>query len=165
MTTAARRRRRRPVLGAALAAVFMSLAGAQGVRVVDSVIVATPADEAAHEFEGQDTNTGVSGGLRWRSATGWFSYSLRIYDDAPLTLACLLADGQGGSERFDVLVDGKKVATVSREPTEAKGAELRFNLKLADTEGKTSVVVKLAAHPRSRTGRLLEIRTLQEHLE
>jgi uncharacterized protein len=141
------------------------LAAAQGVRVVDSVVVGQAGDEAAHHFAGNSTVTGKAAGRTWRSATGWFSYSLRIYDDSPLAIICVLADGEGASESFDILVDGKTSATVTRQPMQSKAADVRVNLKLQDTEGRTSVVVKLAAHPGSRTARVLEVRTLQEHLE
>jgi len=138
---------------------------AQSVRIVDSVVVGVKGDEVAHHLAGSETATGTSGGQAWRSATGWFSFTLRIYDDSPLTVVCVVAAGDAGAEAFDVLVDGRKAATFSREPAQAKAAELRVSLKLADTEGRTSVVVKLAAHPGSKTARLLELRTMQEHLE
>lgn len=138
---------------------------AQSTRVVDSVIVGQKGDEADHHFAGRETTTGKSDGRAWRTGTGWFSYSLRIYDDSPLTVVCLLADGEGAREAFDILVDGKKAATVVREPSQSAAAEVRVNLRLQDTEGRTSVVVKLVAHPGSRVARLLELRTVQEHLE
>jgi uncharacterized protein len=141
------------------------LHAAQGVRVVDSVSVGQDGDETAHHMAGVDTTTGESAGRTWRSATGWFSYSLRIYDDSPLTIVCVLADGGTAGEAFDVFVDGARTARVTREAGKTKGAAVEVKLALKDTEGKTSVVVKLAALPGSRTARLLELRTVQEHLE
>jgi uncharacterized protein len=149
-------------------AVVVGLAGvlrAQGVRVVDSVVVGQAADEAAHHFAGADTASGKSAGRTWRTATGWLSYSLRIYDDSPLTLVCVVADGDGAGESFDVLVDGEKIARVTREPGKAKADTIEFKPAFKDTRGKTSIVVKLAASPGSRTARVLEIRAVQEHLE
>jgi uncharacterized protein len=154
-------------LGPALAvvAVLVHLLSAQGVRVVDSVAAGLAGDEAEHHLAGDGTAFGSSAGRTWRSATGWFSYSLRIYDDSPLTVVCLLADGDGAREAFDILVDGRKAATVAREPAQTKASEVRVRLRLGDTAGRTSVVVKIAAHPGARTARVLEVRTLQEHLE
>jgi hypothetical protein len=153
------------VLCLAILAGTTGLLARQSVRVVDSVVVGAAGDEASHRFSGSETNMGKSAGRTWRGATGWFSYSLRIYDDSPLTIVCVLADGEGAAESFDILVDDRKAATFTREPAQSKAAELRVNLRLQETEGKTSVVVKLAAHPGSSTARLLELRTLQEHLE
>jgi hypothetical protein len=149
-------------------AVVVALSGglpAQGIRVVDSVVVGQAGDEAAHHFAGAETTLGKSAGRPWRSATGWFSYSLRIYDDSPLTLVCLLADGEGAAESFDVLVDGEKTARVIREAGKTTAATIEFRLAFKDTRGKTSIVVKLAASAGSRTARVLEVRTVQEHLE
>jgi hypothetical protein len=151
-------------LGLALAVAVAAPRAAQGVRVVDSVAAGHPADEAAHHYAGADAVTGTAAGKTWRSATGWFSYSLRIYDDSPLTIVCVLADGDGAGEAFDILVEGAKMAVVTR-PVNAKAGSVEVALALGDTKGKTSVVVKLAAHAQSRTARVLEIKTVQEHLE
>lgn len=142
-----------------------ALHASQSVRVVDSVVVGLAGDEAAHHFAGDQTVSGASAGKTWRSAAAWFSYTLKIYDDSPLTLVCVLADGDGSAEAFDVLVDGGKTARVTREAGKTRGATIELRLALKDTLGKTSVVVKLAALPQSRTARILEIRTVQEHLE
>lgn len=154
--------------GVVLGTVFLCVAGArgvQGVRVVDTVNVAAARDEASHSLAGEGMILGETGGRNWRSATAWFSYSLRIYDDSPLTLVCVLADGEGSRESFDILVDGRKAATCTRESHESTASEVRFSLPLAETAGKTAVTVRFQAHPGSRTARLLEVRSVQEHLE
>jgi uncharacterized protein len=137
----------------------------QSVRVVDSVAVSSARDEAAHALAGEQTQVGESAGSKWRAATGWFSYSLRIYDDSPLTLLFAIAAGTGDRETFDILVDGKKVATVDREANRQKPEESKFDVPFAWTTGKLSVTVRLEAHAGSHTARVLEIRTVQEHLE
>ena len=137
----------------------------QGIRVVDSVDVSSPRDEAAHAFAGEETQVGETAGSTWRTATGWFSYSLRIYDDSPLTLVFVLAAGSGDRETFDILVDGTKVATVDREVDRQKAEEAKVDVRFTQTKGKVSVTVKVQAHAGSRTARVLEVRTVQEHLE
>jgi hypothetical protein len=137
----------------------------QGIRVVDSVDVTVAQDEASHGFAGADTVLGEAAGRKWRSATGWFSYSLRIYDDSPLTLVVLSPAGQGDREWFDILVDGKTVATVDRQAGGQGAAAARFDVLFALTKGKTSVTVKLQARPGFRTARVFDIRSVQEHLE
>lgn len=156
----------RIVLGLILACIAgAGRAAVQGVRVVDLVNVTVARDEMSHSLEGEGMTLGETGGRKWRSATGWFSYSLRIYDDSPLTLVCVLADGEGSRESFDILVDGRKAATCTRESHESKASEVRFSLPLAETAGKTAVTVRFQAHPGFRTARLLEVRSVQEHLE
>ncbi len=156
----------RIVLGLILACVAgAGRAAFQGVRVVDIVNVSLAGDETAHSLAAAGSTQGLTAGRTWRSASGWFSYSLRIYDDSPLTLVCVLADGEGSRESFDILVDGRKAATGARESHESKASEVRFSLPLAETAGKTAVTVRFQAHPGSRTARLLEVRSVQEHLE
>jgi len=137
----------------------------QGVRVVDAVNVAAAREEISHALDGEEMTVGETEGRRWRSATGWFSYTLRIYEDTPLTIVCTFAETGGSREAFDVLVDGRKAATQVREPQGPHPREFRFNLPLADTAGRTEVTVTLRAHAGSRTARLLEVKNVQEHLE
>jgi uncharacterized protein len=140
-------------------------APAQGVRVVDAVNVTATREEIAHGLRGEEMAVGETAGRKWRSATGWFSYSLRIYEDTPLTVVCAFADAGGLREAFDILVDDRKVATRIREPGSANARDFKIALPLAETAGKTEVIVTFRAHPGSRTGRLLEVRSVQEHLE
>ena len=137
----------------------------QGVRVVDAVNVTAARDEASHSFAGEGSSLGETAGRKWRSAEGWFSYSLRIYEDSPLTLVCTLADGGGARESFDILVDDQKAASCIRGPGESSAAEMTVSLPLARTAGRTAVVVRFQAHAGSRTARLLELRSVQEHFE
>jgi hypothetical protein len=141
------------------------LDAAQSVRVVDSVAPGSAGDEAAHHFAGAGTATGTSGGRLWRDAAGWFSYSLRIYDDSPLAVVFILAGTDAGREAFDVFVDGKKAAVVTRGPGHGDNGEVSVKVPFERTEGRTSVEVKLVAHEQARTSRVFEIRTVQEHLE
>jgi hypothetical protein len=66
---------------------------------------------------------------------------------------------------LSILVDDKKVAFVNREPGAATNRELKVTLPLAETAGKSQVTITFRAHPGARTGRLLEVRSVQEHLE
>jgi hypothetical protein len=138
---------------------------AQGVRVVDAVNVTVAREEVAHGLDGEEMTVGETAGRKWRSATDWFGYTLRIYDDTPLTVVCVFTAAADPGEAFDILVDDKKVATRVREPRSSSPKELRITLPLAETVGKSQVTVTLRAHPGARTARLLEVRTVQEHLE
>jgi len=140
-------------------------ASGQGVRVVDAVNVTSAREEVAHGLDGEGMTVGEAAGRKWRSATGWFSYALRIYEDTALTVGCTFADADGDGEAFDVLVDGREVATRVRTPRGSAPKEDRFTLPLAETAGKTQVTVTFRAHVGSRTARLLQVRGMQEHLE
>jgi hypothetical protein len=68
-------------------------------------------------------------------------------------------------EAFDILVDDRKVATRVREPGATSARDFKISLPLAETAGKSQVTIAFRAQPGSRTARLLEVRTVQEHLE
>ncbi len=140
-------------------------AAAQGIRIVDVVNVTVEREEIAHGLCGEEMTVGEAAGRKWRSAAEWFSYTLRIYEDTPLTVVCLFAAAADPGEAFDLFVDDRKVATRVREAGAAASREFKVTLPLAATAGKTQVTVAFRAHPGSRTARLLEVRTVQEHLE
>jgi hypothetical protein len=137
----------------------------QGVRVVDAVNVTMAREEVSHALDGEEMAVGETAGRKWRSATGWFGYTLRIYEDTALTIACTFADGGGPPVAFDLLVNDRKVATEIRERGSSNPREFKVTLPLAETAGKTEVTVTFRAHAGSRTARLLDVRTVQEHLE
>jgi hypothetical protein len=153
------------VLRAMVATLGAGLAAAQGVRVVDAVNVSAAGEETAHGLHGEDMTVGETAGRRWRSAAGWFSYTLRIYEDTPLSVVCAFADATDLREAFDILVDDRKVATRVREPGAATTREFRITLALAETAGKSQVTITFRARPGFRTARLLEVKSVQEHLE
>jgi hypothetical protein len=137
----------------------------QGVRVVDAVNLTAAREETSHGLNGEEMTVGETAGRKWRSATGWFSYTLRIYEDTPLTIACAFTDAAALREVFDILVDDRKVATLVREAGVSDGRDFTITLPLAETAGKSQVTVAFRAHPGARTARLLEVRSVQEHLE
>jgi uncharacterized protein len=153
------------VLCAAIGTLGSGRVAAQGVRVVDAVNVAQAREETAHGLHGEEMTVGETAGRKWRGAAGWFSYTLRIYEDTPLSVVCAFADTAGLREAFDILVDDRKVATRVREPGASSARELAVTLPLAETAGKSQVTVTFRAHPGARTARLFEVRTVQEHLE
>lgn len=153
------------VLCAAIGTSVATGAAAQGVRVVDAVNVTVAREEIAHGLHGEAMTVGETDGRKWRSATGWFSYTLRIYEDTPLTVVCVFDAAADRDEAFDILVDDRKVAGRVRELGAAANREFKVTLPLAETAGKSQVTIAFRAHPGARTARLLDVRTVQEHLE
>jgi uncharacterized protein len=138
---------------------------AQSARTVDSVAAGDEREEAAHAYSGSNATSGESAGRTWRQATGSFSYTLKTYDDSPLAIVCIVADAEGTPEAFDILVDGKSAGRIVRPAPDARPGELVARPRFEDTRGRTAVVVSIEAHPGARTPRVLEVRTVQEHLE
>jgi hypothetical protein len=140
-------------------------ARAQGTRVVDRVCAAESRSEADHALDGRALTDGQSAGRRWRGAREWFSYTLRTYDDSPLTLVCLFAGTGGRRQEVDVIVEGRKVATQAVWSPGTETVEAVLRVPETWTLGKTSVTVKFQARPGESIPGLLEVRTVQEHLE
>ncbi len=154
---------------AACAALAVPVTGArgsaQGSRVVDRVSASEPADEHTHALDGRGLTEGLSAGRRWRGAREWFSYTLRIFEDSPLTVVCVFAGTDGRHPEVDVLVEGRKVATRSVSSRRAEPVEAVLVVPTAWTLGKTAVTIRFEAHQPEPMPGLLEVRTVQEHLE
>lgn len=68
--------------------------------------------ERDHNFKGENTQSGVRNGRNWRrcQAAGWFQYDIKVLADQPQVLACAYWGSDGG-RKFDILIDGRKIAT------------------------------------------------------
>ncbi len=130
-------------------------------RVVDVVRPGEPQSETDHKFQGEATQTGDFYGRKWRHATDWFSYQVKVLPGQPQELVCTLWGGDVGAREFDVLVDGKIIATQTlnnNKPGEFFDAT--FPLAAELTQGKPSVTVKFAAHSGNIAGGLYGLRIL-----
>lgn len=81
-------------------------------RTVDAVAADEQQPGSDHGFEGPDTWSGLTDGLRRRAATGWWSYRLTDPDGAATgPLVTHLSDEPAGLTR--VLVDGRVLGTLT----------------------------------------------------
>ncbi|WP_327312074.1 DUF6805 domain-containing protein [Streptomyces sp. NBC_01235] len=115
--------------------------------------------ESDHRFEGHDTWSGLTDGLRWRAATGWWSYRLTDRDDAATGLQVThLSDRSAGSTR--VLVDGRALGTLTPSP-DPEGEETSQVLPLDATGLARTVEIRFEAVGPATTIRLREVRLLR----
>jgi len=124
-------------------------------RTVDAVEIGVRASERAHALEGENTQAGFHQGHMWRHATdgGWLSYTLAVLPDAPVSLSCTYWGSDTGPRTFDILVDGRKIATqtLNRDkPNEFFDVEYPIPPEL--TRGRKQVTVKFQAHPGNFVG-------------
>ncbi|HJV99614.1 MAG TPA: beta-L-arabinofuranosidase domain-containing protein [Arthrobacter sp.] len=84
-------------LTAELAALDAAAAGA--ADVIDSVTAGEQQPESDHHFAGDSTRAGGSDGLHWRSATGWFSYTLAGAGETPAVLRVRFRPADGAQNR------------------------------------------------------------------
>lgn len=130
---------------------------AEEARVVDVVRPGEQQSETDHKMQGENTKTGDAYGFKWREATGWFSYEVKVLSDQEQQLVASFRRGSSGGN-FDLLVDGK---IITAQPATAGSNDLVFPLPPELTRGKTSVTVKFAAQPGKSVANLTGLRVLR----
>jgi len=134
-------------------------------RTVDAVVVNDADSERDHLFKGEGTTEGFVEGRKWRLArNGWFSYEIKA-SDKPLKLVCTYRGAGGRRPAFDILVDGRKIASesIAYHPTETFDVEYPLPEDL--TRGKDRLTVRFQAQPNSSTGAVLDVRIVWADLQ
>ena len=148
---------------AALAAERKRLAELEA-RTLDVLRIGEMQPERDHGLTGERTSTGSFSGRKWRHATGggYFEFRMKVDPALPVDLLCTWWGDDAGGRAFDILVDGKKVATQTLN-RERPGEFFDVAYHIADdlTRGKEKVTVKLQAHPGKTAGGLFGCRTLK----
>ncbi len=125
-------------------------------RTIDSVDVGRNSSENLHGFKSLNSRVGEMGGRRWRDAGegGWFEYRMEVLPDAPNKLMCTYWGSDGGRS-FDILVDGKKIATQKLTRSQPDTFfDIEYDIPVELTKGKNSVVVRFDGIEDSITGGL-----------
>jgi uncharacterized protein len=128
-------------------------------RAIDTVVVDNATSERDHGYKGENATQGYFEGRRTREARGgWFSYTLRVPADRPVTLVCTYRGSEGRRRSFDVMVDGEKVAAESLEYHPTEELDREYPIPESLTRGKDQVTVRFQAQPQSTAGAVLEVR-------
>ena len=134
-------------------------------RTID-VVVPEMQPERDHNYQGEKSSAGVFNGRHWRHAYpgGWFSYDLKIGTDWPVDLMVTYWGSDGG-RTFDVLADGRKIATQKldlQKPGEF--FDVTYALPAELIQGKEKVTVRFQAPDNSMAGGVFGCRTVRrEH--
>ena len=119
-------------------------------RTVDRVIPGEEQNERDHKLEGEKTGAGGFGDRKWRHAEdgGFFRYVLKVCPHQPQAVERDLLGQRSGSRVFDILVDGKKLATETlRNNRPEQFYDQLYPLPEDLTKGKSQVTVTFQAHP------------------
>jgi hypothetical protein len=81
-------------------------------QTIDQVAPGEQQPESDHGFAGEGADAGLNGKRHWRHATGWFSYRLNDKKHEAKLLRLTFARADAG-RRFDILVDGQRIAEVT----------------------------------------------------
>lgn len=136
-------------------------------RVVDQVAIGDPTSETLHDLNASNSATGQYNGRNWRdanenlSATGWFSYSMAILPNVPMSLACTYWGSDSGNRLFDVLVNGVVIATqalTNNSPGQFFTATYPISTNL--TAGATNITVLFNAHSGNIAGGVFGLQTV-----
>lgn len=131
-------------------------------RTVDSVEPGQESSEADHNLRGERHGAGDFGGRKWRHAPdGWFSWDVKVLPGEPQELRVTYWGSDGGRV-FDVLIDGRKIATQKlnhNRPDEFYDEIHSLPAEL--TQGKERITVKFQAHPGNTAGGVFGVRVLR----
>lgn len=103
----------------------------------------------------ENSHTGELNGARWRDATegGFFAFDLRATPDAANALVVTYWGGDAGNRRFDILVEGEKIAEQTLESNRpGEFFDVRYPIPEALTRGKSKVTVRFQAKPGAIAG-------------
>ena len=157
--------RARALLRAASLALALAVAlSAQGRRVVDVVLAGDEKSAHDHDAEGEGLTEGTVAGRPFRQAAGWLRYTLRTFDDTEVTVACLCRGTEGRRLTFELFVDGQAAGTHTLASPSADPVLKEYRVPAKLTLGKTTISVTLRGVNGPTPG-VLELRTVQEHLE
>jgi uncharacterized protein len=137
---------------------------ALNARTVDAVQPGNQGSERAHDFRGERTGAGELDGHHWRHALdgGWFSYQVKVLPGEPQELCMTYWGSDSGGRVFDVLVNGRKLTTITLD-NNRPGVFYNATCPLpADLiRGRAHVTVRLQAHPGRTAGGLFGLRVLR----
>lgn len=135
-------------------------------RTVDRFDIGQMQPERDHNLDGQRTRTGEFMGRRWRDCFdgGFFEFDMKVLDGQDTELICTYWGGDSGGREFDILVDGRKIATQKLENNHpGRFFEQSYFIPADLTAGKQKVRLRIQALPGKTGGGLFGCRTVRPH--
>ncbi len=114
-------------------------------RTIDAVAIGDAASEKAHDLKGKGTQSGSHQAGAWRHAGkgGFFSYRLKVGPKAGNLVAVTYWGGDAGGRIFDILVDGRRIATQTLKKNKpGRLFTVEYTVPRELTEGKKTVVIR-----------------------
>lgn len=133
-------------------------------RTLDVMRIGEMQPERDHNLQGERTGAGEFNGRKWRHATGggWFSFDMKVAGNQPVDLLCTYWGSDSGSRTFDVLVEGRKIATQTLDNNQpGRFFDVTYPIPEDLTRNRQTVTVRFQAHPGHWAGGLFGCRTLR----
>ena len=110
------------------------------------------------------SDIGAFNGKNWRDThSGWFEFDMKVDSQTAHQLICTYWGSDRGRREFDLLVDGEVVGTqVLNNNKPDSFFDVAYDIPVELTKGKTSIRVRLQAHPNSYGGGLFEARVIKK---
>ena len=120
--------------------------------------------EQDHGLKSEKSNAGNFGNTAWRDASdgGFFEINLKTQPDGPQDLVVTYWGSDNGNRNFDVLVNGKKIASQklnNDKPNEF--FDVIYPIPAELTQGQSKVTVRFQAAPGAMAGGVFGVRTLK----
>jgi len=131
-----------------------------------TVDVVTPdmQPERDHNYQGKGSATGRYHGKMYRHAYpgGWFSYDMMSLGEGPIGLTVTYWGGETGNRVFDIMVDGKKIAT-QKLSKDKPGEFFKVTYPIPEelTKGKEKITIRFQTHEGAMAGGLYEGRIVK----
>ena len=133
-------------------------------QTVDQVATGEQQPESDHNFQGEDTQTGIYNGWFWRDASGWFSYDLKDKNKEGKTLRVTYYGGDK-DRTFDIYLNNELLKTVTLVGDRGntffhENYDIPADIQQAMTT--ETLTVKFKAHQGSVAGGIYYVRLLKE---
>ena len=129
-------------------------------RTIDYVNTGTQQSESDHYMQQNGSNSGVYNGEYYRDGQ-LFSYQLQTRGKTHgVTLMCRYWGGDSGNREFDIMVDGKVIATEKLNGGRQEFVNKEYAIPDSLLEGKTKIRVKFRAKAGNVAGGVYYIRLL-----
>jgi uncharacterized protein len=129
---------------------------------LDRVAVGEQQPEVEHDFAGEQTDSGLRNGRRWRRGQ-WFQYTLGTRGQQTVELAVTYWGGDAGPT-FDVLANGELLATETPDNSRpGHFFEKRYALptKVLSGAAHGRITIKFSAKPGSRSAGVYDVRLMK----
>jgi hypothetical protein len=135
---------------------------ALAARTIDLVNPGEEQNERDHHLQSRQSGQGTFNGRKWRdAANGWFSWDLKTSGHIPLELRVTYWGSDVGRV-FDVLIDGKKIATQKLQDNRPNQFfDEVYRLPVEWTRDKKQVTMRFQAHAGSTAGGVFECRLMK----
>lgn len=122
-------------------------------RIVDEIKPGEQQPETDHNMKSERSNSGDFHDRKWRDATGWFSYEMKVAKDQPMILQCTYWGNDAGKREFNILVNEQKIASEKLNHAR-KGEFVEKQYVIPDnlTRDMDKVTVKFQALPDNIAG-------------